>query len=116
MGHDVGDMGLSHSRGRCGVGCQAAAGTEAACPVIVCPRGAGRVSGRASRVRSTPLDTEAGPDESSGPPAAGEVFLLARVVRFEQPAEAGGGYLIPTRHAAREREGDRAAYPEFLKC
>jgi hypothetical protein len=46
---------------------------------------------------------------------AGEVFLLTRVVRFEQPAEGGGqGYLFAVR-ILEAREGDRAAYYDFLR-
>ena len=43
----------------------------------------------------------------------GEVFLLARVVRFEQPEREGEGYLLGARIVG-AREGDRAAYHEFL--
>jgi len=46
--------------------------------------------------------------------SAGEVFLLTRVARFEQPSEAGGGYLLGVRILG-ARDGDRAAYYEFLK-
>ena len=45
---------------------------------------------------------------------AGDVFLLARVVRFEQPSGAGGQYLLGVRILA-AREGDRAAYYGFLR-
>ena len=45
---------------------------------------------------------------------AGDVFLLARVVRFEQPPGPGGEYLLGARILS-AREGDRAAYYEFLR-
>ena len=45
---------------------------------------------------------------------AGDVFLLARVARFEQPAEPGGGYLLGLSILG-ARGGDRAAYYEFLR-
>jgi len=45
---------------------------------------------------------------------AGDVFLLARVARFEQPSEPGGGYLLGLRILG-ARGADRTAYYEFLK-
>jgi hypothetical protein len=47
---------------------------------------------------------------------AGEVFLLARVVRFEQPPEddPGQAYLLGLR-ILKLREGDEPAYLDFLK-
>jgi hypothetical protein len=45
---------------------------------------------------------------------AGDVFLLARVVRFEPPLGPGGEYILGAR-ILDAREGDRAAYYEFLK-
>lgn len=45
---------------------------------------------------------------------SGDVFLLARVVRFEQPPGPGSEYLLGARILS-AREGDRAAYQEFLR-
>lgn len=46
---------------------------------------------------------------------AGEVCLLTRVVRFEQPSAAGEGYLLGVRILGARGGADRAVYYEFLK-
>lgn len=45
---------------------------------------------------------------------AGEVSLLARAVRFEQPPEGGSGYLLGLR-IVKVREDDLALYSGFLR-